>query len=117
MKEYLLIILILLFQLKTKSAFTQIITISQTGRKIISPTKSGNQITVNSFSNEIPETKERMDGWQLVKPPNYMDSISTKIVSTPLNREVIYNIRIWRALSSSFTKRILACRYRFKSRL
>jgi murein DD-endopeptidase MepM/ murein hydrolase activator NlpD len=90
MKENLLILLILWFQLKTYPAYTQIITISQTGRKIISPTKPGDQIMVDSFSNEIPKTKEQMDGWQLVQPPNYMDFDKhsnvhlTKIVSTPL---------------------------------
>ena len=84
MINYLLIILIFITNLKTNVAYSQIITISQAGRKIISPLKPDNQIIVASFSNE------QVDSGQLIEPQNDLDFYRqsdlkpTKIVSPPL---------------------------------
>lgn len=84
MIKYLLIILILLFNVKTNRASSQIITISQAGRKIISRADPDSRIISAPFANE------RVDSGQLIGHQNDVDFDlqtdlnPTKIFSLPL---------------------------------
>lgn len=84
MGKYLLIILILLSNVKTNKASSQIITISQAGREIISRADPDNRIIGASFANE------RADSGQLIGHQNDIDLDlqtdfkPTKILSLPL---------------------------------
>lgn len=85
MGKYLLIILILLSSIKTKRASSQIITISQAGRKIISNDEQDKRRLTNTDSDTS------IDIGQLIKPENNVDfDLQTdlkpiKIFSLPLN--------------------------------
>ncbi|HEY5369734.1 MAG TPA: M23 family metallopeptidase [Hanamia sp.] len=88
MLKYLITILIFITNIKTNVAFSQIITISPTGRKIISPMKPDKTIIVAGLL-VTPIDSSQLIGTQ--NDDNYnkqLDLTPTEIVSPPLNEKL-----------------------------
>ena len=85
MVKYLITILIFITNIKTNVAFSQIITISPAGKKIISPMKADKHKLVIACS-VIPVDSGQLIGLQKdVDFDKQLDLTRTKIVSPPLN--------------------------------
>jgi len=83
MSSYLLIILIFLF--KVNVSFTQIITISPTGRKIISPMKPDKSIIVAGLLVTPIDSSQLKGSQDDADVDKQLDLTPTEIVSPPLN--------------------------------
>ena len=85
MVKYLITILIFITNIKTNVAFSQIITISPTGRKIISPMKPDKPIIVAGLLVTPIDSSQLIRSQDDADVDKQLDLTPTEIVSPPLN--------------------------------